>query len=227
MKAFGYIRVSTKDQNDRNTPENQREAIQKFCLENQLELVGYYEDVVSGTEMTRTQLQALKTALAVSTKVNPVAVVTWSIDRLGRSKPSEVLSLVAELNKLTFNNLYFIHDPIDQSMLEEEDYELMLFSKSYVARKWYKINRANQKAGIMRRKKELGRWGRMKKPFNKNRYLELKEMGLSLTAIAKVMGMSPPTLRKRLRENELYEPQLFRGVRKAPSKTDTFGHGQE
>ena len=50
---YGYIRVSS----DKQTVENQRFEINRFCEKNQLEIDGWIEETISGTKSyTKRQL---------------------------------------------------------------------------------------------------------------------------------------------------------------------------
>lgn len=96
MKLFGYIRVSGKGQKDQDGPQRQGDAIQKFCLQNNLELAGSYSDIgVSGTldGLDRPELVKLISACELG---HADGIVVESMERFARDLiVSEVL--IAEL----------------------------------------------------------------------------------------------------------------------------------
>ena len=54
--TYGYIRVSS----DKQTVENQRFEIKRFCLEKSIEVNGWIEETISGTKtFSKRQLGAL------------------------------------------------------------------------------------------------------------------------------------------------------------------------
>lgn len=59
MKVVGYIRVSTVSQGEAYGVEAQREAIERYCQSRGHEIIGWYEDKISGTAERRPQLDKL------------------------------------------------------------------------------------------------------------------------------------------------------------------------
>lgn len=101
MKAVGYIRVSTENQNggDAFGLETQRETILKYCAANNLELVQIYEDpAFSGSlpPLERPSLHALLEALKAG---DIQQVVVTRLDRLARDTMLS-LWLLKEIKKL-------------------------------------------------------------------------------------------------------------------------------
>lgn len=75
--VYAYIRVST----DRQTVENQRFEIGKFCLKNNLEINEWFEETISGTkEVSKRELGNLINKL----KKNDILICS-ELSRLGRS----------------------------------------------------------------------------------------------------------------------------------------------
>ena len=101
MKAIGYIRVSTENQNggDSFGLETQRDAIIKYCDANGLELVQIYEDpAFSGSlpPLERPGLHALLEALKAE---DIMQVIVTRMDRLARDTMLS-LWLMKEIKKL-------------------------------------------------------------------------------------------------------------------------------
>jgi len=101
MKAIGYIRVSTENQNggDSFGLETQRDAIIKYCGANGLELIQIYEDpAFSGSlpPLERPGLHALLDALKAE---DITQVIVTRMDRLARDTMLS-LWLMKEIKKL-------------------------------------------------------------------------------------------------------------------------------
>jgi len=101
MRAVGYVRVSTENQNgcDSFGLETQRDAITKYCTANGLELVQIFEDpALSGSlpPLERPGLHALLEALKVG---DIKQVIVTRLDRLARDTMLS-LWLMKEIKKL-------------------------------------------------------------------------------------------------------------------------------
>jgi|14_taG_2_1085336.scaffolds.fasta_scaffold87701_1 DNA invertase Pin-like site-specific DNA recombinase len=88
-KVIGYIRKSTKDKNQKYSLESQRNKIQKFCDENEMEVVEWFQDIESGTRKDR---EGLMEALEICEK-KEYALVVLRTDRLSRV-PSQMFGLL-------------------------------------------------------------------------------------------------------------------------------------
>ncbi|MEX7473718.1 recombinase family protein [Mycobacterium adipatum] len=83
-KAIGYIRVSTKAQGENGYGlESQRERVQKYCEENDLELVALIPDVMSGKK-TDKLYGRIAAVTAIQAGVANVLVIN-ALDRSSRS----------------------------------------------------------------------------------------------------------------------------------------------
>lgn len=93
MKVIGYCRVSTAEQASGNSLDFQRQAIENYCKECQLELVGIYTDIASGTKRNREGLdQALETLEGAD------GLILYHTDRLSR-KLAQLLNLIDTVAK--------------------------------------------------------------------------------------------------------------------------------
>ena len=81
MKAFGYIRVSGLTQLDGGGPERQREAITTYCLKNDIELVKFFQDAFTGTELERPSFREMRQELLAD---GIRTVIVEKLDRLAR-----------------------------------------------------------------------------------------------------------------------------------------------
>ncbi len=80
MKVFGYIRVSTEEQEKGFSLEFQEQTIRDYCEKHNLDLVKIFKDTSSGAQFDRPELQELLSSLDRVDKV-----IVWKMDRLSRS----------------------------------------------------------------------------------------------------------------------------------------------
>ena len=95
MKAIGYVRVSTQVQlQDGVSLGAQRAKIEAWCIANDYDLVGIYEDAgISGIKSDREGLQS-----ALGESIKGMALVVYSLSRLTRST-KDMLQLSDQLEK--------------------------------------------------------------------------------------------------------------------------------
>jgi DNA invertase Pin-like site-specific DNA recombinase len=121
MKALGYVRVSTENQNGSDTYglETQRAAIAKYCQDNELELVQVFEDpALSGSleALKRPGLKALLEAVREGDKV-----IVARLDRIARDLylslwiEKEIRKAGAEL--ISISEPYRWNDPTQKLLL--------------------------------------------------------------------------------------------------------------
>lgn len=83
MKAYGYIRCSSLGGMDGDGPIRQRTAIQKFADEHGIEIISFYEESHTGSDLEgRTEFKEMR-SLLVSNGVR--LVIVEKLDRLARS----------------------------------------------------------------------------------------------------------------------------------------------
>lgn len=176
-KRFGYIRVSTAEQNE----ARQVEALTRQGVEK--------EDIViekrSGKDMERPGLCALLGKVRAGD-----TVVVQSIDRLGRST-KDVLNIVEALTKKKVQ-LLSIKENLDTST-DTGKFILTILAS------FAELERANilerQREGIVIAKREGRYKGRKKKelPGLEYYYFECQDGKMSLTRAAKLLGVSRST----------------------------------
>ena len=110
---YGYIRVSS----DKQTVENQRFEIQRFCEQNGLHIDGWIEETISGTKSyTKRQLGKL---LRLASKGD--IIICSELSRLGRSRYMimEILSICMskECFVWTIKDGYRLGDDIQSKVL--------------------------------------------------------------------------------------------------------------
>lgn len=190
-----YVRVSSRTQDHRSQlPDLEHWA------EQQEQPVKWYEDTASGKTMDRpgwTKLKAAIDARQVS------QVVVWRLDRLGRTA-SGLTALFDELQQKKIN-LVSLKDGLDLSTTAGR---LMANVLAAVAQYERELRGERQSAGIAKAKADGKRWGgsrpgrRLKVTDDKIEIIRLmKERGKSVTAIAKAVGLSRPTVYAALTPN--------------------------
>lgn len=111
MKAFGYVRVSSEEQVEGQSPEFQRAKIEAMAIATDLTLERIYaDDGISGKSMTNRP--GLLAALEAVKKVNGTLIV-YSLSRLARSTLDHLL-IAADLDE---HDCQFVscHERIDTS----------------------------------------------------------------------------------------------------------------
>ncbi|MFX0060834.1 MAG: recombinase family protein [Candidatus Hermodarchaeota archaeon] len=164
----------------------------------------FLSDIASGATTERPNLTQLLECL--ERHPGEYGFLCTKLNRLARLSVPATLELVFKLRHLTNDQVVFIDEPLINFQQEENVGHTYLVLKSLLSAEWREEHRQNVKRGIARVRAEGKSWGRKKKELNVKQYQRLKAAGASLTMIAKILGMSKPTLLKRLKEAGLYEP---------------------
>ena len=196
MEQYGYIRVSTKDQN----PERQIFAMQEHGIETK----NIYLDKISGQDFSRPQYQKLMRKF----KRGDVLVVK-SIDRLGRNY-GEILEQWRILTKEKGIDIVVLDMPLldtrrGKDLMGTFLSDIVLQVLSFVAENERVNIRQRQAEGIAAAKMRGVRFGRPPCPLPTNFYSvyqRWKAKKITGTAAAKECGMALSTFRYRA---EIYE----------------------
>lgn len=164
-KVFGYVRVSTTEQNT----GRQLEAIKDYCNNNNVHIDmnrDIFEDKQSGKDMNRPQYKALKQCLR-----NGDTLIIKELDRLGRNM-EQIKEEWQELTKEGIN-LIVIDTPIlnttNKSGLEKTLISNIVFELlAYMAEKERMKTRQRQAEGIAVAKAQGKHLGRPKAEFPSN-----------------------------------------------------------
>jgi len=198
MRVAIYLRVSTNEQ----TTENQYRELQERAERSGWEIVKVYEDQgVSGAK-GRDKRPQFDQMLKDATRKEFDLVMSWSVDRLGRS----LLNLIEFLNELHSLkvDLYLHKQGIDTTTPAGKAIFSMLgvfaeFERSMIQER--------VKSGIERAKANGVKLGRPKVPNKtKQAVLDARERGDSFRTIAKEVGLSLGKVHaiiKATEENEL------------------------
>lgn len=195
MKKYGYIRVSSKDQN----PERQFRALQSCNISRN----NIYYDRMSGKDFLRPQYKKLLKRL----KKGDVLIIK-SIDRLGRNY-GEILDQWKKITKEIGADIQVIDMPLLNTDICHGDLtgvfisDLVLQILAYVAETERSFIRQRQAEGIAAAKANGVKFGcrRADVPKNFGEYFERWERGeISTRRAAEALQMSHSTFYRRCRE---------------------------
>jgi len=97
-KVVIYTRVSTHDQADHGTSlGDQVRTIKKFCQQNDMEIIGEYQDDCSGKTFERPSFKQMESDIATK-RISPAAIVVARMDRFSRNM-TETLNKLSDLKK--------------------------------------------------------------------------------------------------------------------------------
>lgn len=190
MRCAIYARVSTTDQNCEMQLRELRDYIQRRGWEPAAE---YVDTGWSGTKASRPQLDRL---MADARAHRFDCVLVWKLDRFGRS----VVHLSQSLGDLRSWGVRFI--AVTQSIDTDQanpTSNLLLNILAAIAEFEREMIVERVKAGVKEAKRKGKHCGRPKKVFPRGRALELREQGMSWSAVASELGVPISTVRDALR----------------------------
>ena len=94
MKCVAYIRVSTREQDE----EIQRKSIEEFCKSRGISILGFYIDKGESGRKIFIDRPSAGQLLEDIERIKPSCIVSWSLDRLGRTMV-DTLNTVLEFEK--------------------------------------------------------------------------------------------------------------------------------
>ena len=189
-QIYGYMRVSTREQNE----DRQRLAMREYGVPEE----NLYLDKQSGKDFERPGYRELLTKLNTGD-----TLVIKSIDRLGRNY-DEILEQWHFLTKekkvwITVLDMPFLDTVADRDLLSRLISEIMLQVLSYVAQQERDFIRQRQSEGIAAAKLRGVRFGQKALPVPEQ-YYEIKTQwengNLSANAAAKRLGVARNTFLK-------------------------------
>ena len=190
MRMALYARCSTQDQ----SLDLQLDALRDYAGARSLDVVEeYLDEGVSGAKARRPALDRL---LADAHRRRFDAVLVWKLDRLGRSL-SHLIRLVEDLGAVGVD-LVSLDDP---GLDTTSPHGRLLFQiRRAVAEFERSLIRERTKAGVAAACRRGRRLGRPRAYFNEDRAKELLGQGTPTASVARQLGVSRTTLRRRLAE---------------------------
>jgi len=196
---YGYIRVSS----DKQTVENQRFEINKFCNREQFKIDGWIEETISGTKSyNKRELGKL-----LKRVVKGDLIICTELSRLGRNlfMIMEILNIcmTKECRVWTIKDNYRLGDDIQSKVLA--------FAFGLSAEIERNLISQRTKEALARRKAEGMRLGREKGSKNKRNKLTGKEekishwlsQGIKKAEIARRCHVNPATIFRYIKEKDL------------------------
>jgi putative DNA-invertase from lambdoid prophage Rac len=189
MKVALYARVSRADESQ--SPENQLMRLRTYAKDRDWEIFDEYIDTASGADDNRPQLEMMMTE-ARARRFGLVLCV--KVDRLARS----TTSLYRIVSELEARGIKF--ECTDQDISTNTPTgKLLLSVLAGVAEFERELIRDRTKAGLARAKAKGKRLGRPRKHLDIDKVLDMRDKGLSYRKIAEELGVTRPTLWKRLK----------------------------
>ncbi|MBS7612107.1 recombinase family protein [Candidatus Bathyarchaeota archaeon] len=195
--AVAYARVSTGEQ----TVENQKIAIDEWARNNGYLVVKYYEDEAISGKVPPLRRQGFRKLVeeVVDLKPKPVVTIVYELSRIGRSF-YETLEAVKALETLETPLVSISPKESFLQTLDPSIRKLVLAIFSWIAERERELLSQRTKEGMKRVKLEGKRIGRPMKTIDKKTVVGYLEKELSMSAIAKILGVSSKTLKRRLME---------------------------
>lgn len=161
LRAVGYVRVSTEDQN----PESQKVYLQKYAQEHNIELVAIFEDVaVSGYEVPPFSRTGFRKAYELAKQLR-CPILTISLDRISREADT-LLSTLMQLEREGIE-VWTIQEEwlrrlseITDETLRKVIYRMLILALGYAYEMYVKSVREKTRAGLERARREGKRVGR-------------------------------------------------------------------
>jgi len=191
IKTIGiYTRVSTSKQK----VEPQAEKLRKYCKERGYKIFKeYIDDGVSGSSIDQRKQFQMLIKDAKENKFDAIAVT--SLDRFGRSI-QDLVNTIAELEILGIKFIS-LKENIDTSSAQGR---LQFHIMSAFAEFEREIIKERLKEGRERAEEKGKICHRPEKELPKQKIIEYLEKGVSITGIAKIVGVSRGTIYRRLQK---------------------------
>ena len=188
--VYGYIRVST----DRQTVENQRYEIERFCSQNNLTIDQWIEETISGVELPEKRLLG---SLLDEVKTGDL-IICSELSRLGRN----LLMIMSILNNLMINGVKIWTIKDNYRLGDDIQAKILAFAFGLSAEIERNLISQRTKEALARKKSEgftLGRpigskSVRLKLSGHEAEIQALLDAKISKSAIAQRLGVCRPTL---------------------------------
>jgi len=192
MKVAVYARVSTEEKGQ--DVENQLNQLREYCSNKGYDIYSEYTENITGTGKKRRLVFEKMMEDARKRKFD--AVLVWSYDRFSRGGLKDIRHII-NLNNLGVKFISYQESFLDTT---SEMGELLLPIFAWIAKQEAKKISERTKAGLARVRREGKIIGRPKKDTDLEKIVQLREEGKSLGEIAKVVGLSKETVRRRIQK---------------------------
>ena len=189
-----YLRVSTSHQ----TTENQFRELIDVCNRNRWQIVGLYEETISGTKGLDERAELNRMMLDASRKKFD-KVVVWSVDRLGRSM-KHLISVLSQLDDLGIDVFSFAQGIDTSTTFGKSMFQMV----GIFAELENNMRKERQSIGIKRAIDNGAKFGRKSIITNElvQKVVDLRRKGLSMRGIATQLDVSTTVVQKSLKFNQ-------------------------
>ena len=193
---YGYIRVST----DRQTVDNQRFEIERFCSKNDFKIEQWIEETISGTKLPEKRL--LGPLLAEVKKGD--LIICSELSRLGRS----LFMIMSILNHLMRNEVriwtikdnYRLGDNIQSKVLAFAFALSAEIERDLVSQRTKEALARKRAEGVILGRPSGRKSSRVKLSGREKEIEELLERNISKSAIGRILGVNRMTVDSFLKE---------------------------
>ena len=186
MNAALYSRVSTRDKGQ--DAENQLRQLREFCERQGWTIVREFVDHATGKRSDRDEFQAM---FATASRREFDMVLFWSLDRFSREGVYETLQHLQRLTAYGVGYRSFTEQYLDSCGLFKDAVVSILATIA----KQERVRLSERTTAGLERARSKGRiGGRPRVICNRDKIADLRRSGLSLSKIAKQMGVAKSTV---------------------------------
>ncbi len=193
--VYGYIRVST----DKQTVDNQRFEIEKFCSDKKIKIDKWIEETISGRKLPEKRLLG---SLLAEAKAGDL-IICSELSRLGRS----LFMIMSILNQLMLNDVRIWTIKDNYRLGDNIQSKVLAFAFGLSAEIERDLISQRTKEALARKKSEgktlgrpSGKAARVKLSGREQEIQELLEERFSKSAISRKYGVSRTTFNTFLKE---------------------------
>jgi DNA invertase Pin-like site-specific DNA recombinase len=190
IMVYGYIRVST----DKQTVDNQRFEIERYCTKNSIIIDHWIEETISGTQLPEKRLLGF---LLTEAKTDDL-IVCSELSRLGRN----MFMIMSILNHFMINGVKILTIKDNYQLVDSIHAKILAFAFGLSAEIERDLISQRTKEGLARRRSEgftlgrpLGRKSsRLKLTEHEAEILSLLDKNVSKSTIARRFGVCRKTV---------------------------------
>lgn len=193
MKAAIYARVSTDDKGQET--ENQLISLREYCKAKKYDIYKEYSENVSGTgKKKRPKFEEM---IEDARKRKFDVLLVWSYDRFSRAGLKDI-RVISDLNSWGVKFVSYQESFLDTT---SEMGELLTPIFAWIAKQEAKKISERTKAGLARARSQGKRLGRPEVTADIQKMKDMRKEGKSLSEIAKSLGVSKETVRRKTNNN--------------------------
>lgn len=197
--TYGYIRVSS----DKQTVENQRFEINKFCNAQGLKIDGWIEETISGTK----NYNKRKLGNLLKKVKKDDLIICAELSRLGRNlfMIMEILNIcmTKECRVWTIKDNYRLGDDIQSKVLAFAFGLSAEIERNLISQRTKEALARKRSEGVVLGRPKGRKSSHVKLSGNEETICALRRQGVSKSQIGKIFGVHRMTVDKFIKENKL------------------------